>query len=90
MLLCRPHRLKPVDCKFISKVAKLVPVIPVLAKADSMTSDELQAFRKQVATSLLKVRASQFARPGTETRSCRCCQLQAMCGVPEFGHTWRV
>ena len=56
MLLCRPHRLKPVDCKFISKVAKLVPVIPVLAKADSMTSDELQAFRKQVATSLLKVR----------------------------------
>ena len=44
------------DCKFISKVAKLVPVIPVLAKADSMTSGELQAFRKQVGTSLLKAR----------------------------------
>ena len=48
------------DCKFISKVAKLVPVIPVLAKADSMTSNELGAFRKQVAQSLLKVFPKQY------------------------------
>ena len=51
----RPHRLKPVDCKFIARLAKAVPVIPVLAKADSMTTKELDYFRKSVRETLTKV-----------------------------------
>lgn len=54
----RPHRLKPVDCKFISKLAKSVPVIPVLAKADSMTTKELDSFRRTVRETLVKVPGS--------------------------------
>ena len=57
MVCCRPHRLKPVDCKFISRLAKQVPVIPVLAKADSMTAKELASFRQTVSSNLLKVRS---------------------------------
>jgi septin 7 len=43
-----PHRLKPIDVEFIKKLCKEVPVIPVLAKADSMTTDELESFREHV------------------------------------------
>lgn len=50
-----PHRLKPVDCKFIARLAKSVPVLPVLAKADSMTTKELDYFRKSVRETLSKV-----------------------------------
>lgn len=47
-----PHRLKQVDVLFMTRLAELVPVIPVLAKADSMTSQELEEFRERVRASL--------------------------------------
>lgn len=70
MCFGRPHRLKPVDCKFITKLAKLVPVIPVLAKADSMTAPELTSFRHTVSQSLLKVRCRSCSSSLAPAVSC--------------------
>jgi septin 7 len=48
-----PHRMKPVDVQFITALSALVPVVPILAKADSMTSAELETFRQAVRQRLL-------------------------------------
>ena len=47
-----PHRVKPIDLKFMTELSALAPVVPVLAKADSMTTDELQHFRSGVKQAL--------------------------------------
>lgn len=49
-----PHRLKEVDVRFMEQLAERAPVIPILSKADSMTTDELDAFRKHVKAALGK------------------------------------
>ena len=35
-----PHRIKENDIRFMQEVSKMVPVVPVIAKADTMTRDE--------------------------------------------------
>ncbi|BDA49236.1 probable Septin-7 [Coccomyxa sp. Obi] len=47
-----PHRLRPLDLDFMVQLADLVPVVPVLAKADSMTVEELRDFRRHVQDAL--------------------------------------
>ncbi|EIE24975.1 hypothetical protein COCSUDRAFT_83668 [Coccomyxa subellipsoidea C-169] len=47
-----PHRLRPIDIDFMAQLADLVPVVPVLAKADSMTVEELRDFRRHVQEQL--------------------------------------
>jgi len=43
-----PHRLKEIDVEFMSRLAKVVTLIPIVAKADSMTTDELAYFRSLI------------------------------------------
>jgi cell division control protein 11 len=43
-----PHRASKIDSLLIAALSKLVPVIPVISKADAMTSSELQAYRRQL------------------------------------------
>ena len=45
-----PHRLKEVDVTFMKELAAVVALIPVVAKADSMTTSELIAFKQHVLT----------------------------------------
>lgn len=47
-----PHRLKQMDIEFMKQLSAEVPVLPVLAKADCMTSAELDSFREHVRTAL--------------------------------------
>ena len=35
-----PHRIKENDIRFMQEVSKMVPIVPVIAKADTMTRDE--------------------------------------------------
>ena len=42
------HRLKAIDLKFMSAIAARVALIPVIAKADSMTAEETVAFRREI------------------------------------------
>ena len=47
-----PHRLHRTDLRFIKQLNGMVPVIPILAKADAMTPEELKEFRHAVRAAL--------------------------------------
>lgn len=42
------HGLKPLDVEFMQRLHDKVNIIPVIAKADTMTPDECNQFKKQV------------------------------------------
>lgn len=42
------HGLKPLDVEFMQRLCDKVNIIPVIAKADTMTPEEVQLFKKQV------------------------------------------
>ncbi len=41
-------RLKPLDIEFMKRLHDKVNVIPLIAKADTLTPEECQLFKKQV------------------------------------------
>lgn len=41
-------RLKPLDIEFMKRLHEKVNIIPLIAKADTMTPEECQLFKKQV------------------------------------------
>lgn len=41
-------RLKPIDVIVLKKLVQVVNVVPVIAKADSLTMEERAAFKKRV------------------------------------------
>lgn len=43
------HGLKPLDVEFMQRLCDKVNIIPVIAKADTMTPEEVQLFKKQVS-----------------------------------------
>lgn len=43
------HGLKPLDIEFMQRLCDKVNIVPVIAKADTMTTDECQLFKKQVS-----------------------------------------
>lgn len=43
------HGLKPLDVEFMQRLHEKVNIIPVIAKADTMTPDECAHFKKQVS-----------------------------------------
>ncbi|WIA12746.1 hypothetical protein OEZ85_006381 [Tetradesmus obliquus] len=43
-----PHRTKKIDLVLMAAVSQLVPIIPVIAKADCMTDRELATYRNEV------------------------------------------
>jgi septin family protein len=47
-----PHRIKEMDVQFMARLSQAAPVIPIMAKADCMTSSELESFRKTVRETL--------------------------------------
>jgi Septin len=42
------HTMKEIDLSFLSKLSGLVPIIPVVAKADTMTTDERNLYLSEV------------------------------------------
>ncbi|XP_048576314.1 neuronal-specific septin-3 isoform X2 [Nematostella vectensis] len=42
------HRLKPIDVEFMKRLDKCVNIVPVIAKADNMTLEEREAFRRRL------------------------------------------
>lgn len=42
------HALKPVDVEFMKRLHTKVNLIPVIAKADTMTEEEIVAFKQRV------------------------------------------
>lgn len=44
-----PARLKPLDIEFMKRLHEKVNIIPLIAKADTLTPEECQQFKKQVS-----------------------------------------
>ena len=43
-----PHRMKAIDIEFINQLSSLVPIIPIVSKADMMTIKERNTFLTQI------------------------------------------
>jgi septin family protein len=58
-----PHRLKRLDIEFLKRIHRRASVLPVISKADTMTVDELAAFRAEVKDGLCAAGIDTFADP---------------------------
>eukprot|EP00775_Hariotina_reticulata_P002608 gene2608-2910_t len=47
-----PHRLRPIDIRYMHELGKAVPIIPVITKADTMTIREAQNYKQEVFSKL--------------------------------------
>eukprot|EP00960_Hanusia_phi_P061061 764718-Hanusia_phi.AAC.1 len=82
-----PHRLKPIDVDFMREVSKKVPIIPVIAKSDTMTRDETQEFRRFVASKLSSdpdIRLYPWMTKNREGELCRDSALGDETAMPPF------
>ncbi|CAH8451869.1 unnamed protein product [Schistosoma curassoni] len=59
------HSLKPLDLEFLSRIQDKVNVIPVIAKADTLTPEECREFKKTILSDLAsrKIRVFEFIDP---------------------------
>lgn len=56
-----PHRLKHIDVAFMRRIHKLVNIVPIIAKSDTMTTKEKEEFKIQVREALLREGVEVFA-----------------------------
>ncbi|XP_058790132.1 septin-7 isoform X2 [Phymastichus coffea] len=60
------HGLKPLDIEFMQRLHDKVNIIPVLAKADTMTPDECAYFKKQVLNEIAQHKIKIYEFPEAE------------------------
>ncbi|CAJ1075380.1 uncharacterized protein sept12 isoform X1 [Xyrichtys novacula] len=46
------HRLRPIDIEFMKRLGNIVSIVPVIAKADTLTIDERQDFKERIRQDL--------------------------------------
>ncbi|XP_059204032.1 neuronal-specific septin-3 isoform X2 [Centropristis striata] len=46
------HRLRPIDIEFMKRLGKIVSIVPVIAKADTLTIEERQEFKERIRQDL--------------------------------------
>uniref|UniRef100_A0A4W4H3K6 Septin-type G domain-containing protein n=1 Tax=Electrophorus electricus TaxID=8005 RepID=A0A4W4H3K6_ELEEL len=46
------HRLRPIDVEFMKRLGKIVSIVPVIAKADTLTMDERLDFKQRIRQDL--------------------------------------
>ncbi|XP_070703670.1 uncharacterized protein septin12 isoform X1 [Pempheris klunzingeri] len=46
------HRLRPIDIEFMKRLGKIVSIVPVIAKADTLTIEERQDFKERIRQDL--------------------------------------
>uniref|UniRef100_A0A1A7YK88 Septin 12 n=2 Tax=Iconisemion striatum TaxID=60296 RepID=A0A1A7YK88_9TELE len=46
------HRLRPLDVEFMKRLGKIVSIVPVIAKADTLTVDERHEFKERIRQDL--------------------------------------
>ncbi|KAM3846740.1 septin-9 isoform 2-T3 [Vipera latastei] len=47
------HSLRPLDIEFMRRLSKVVNIVPVIAKADTLTLEERDAFKQRITADLL-------------------------------------
>ncbi|KAK2572024.1 Neuronal-specific septin-3 [Acropora cervicornis] len=48
------HKLRPIDVEFMKRLDKCVNIVPVIAKADTLTIEEREAFRRRLREDIQK------------------------------------
>ncbi|CAN9505355.1 unnamed protein product [Ophioblennius macclurei] len=46
------HRLRPIDVEFMQRLGKIVNIVPVIAKADTLTVEEREEFKERIRRDL--------------------------------------
>ncbi|XP_027043484.1 neuronal-specific septin-3-like [Pocillopora damicornis] len=54
------HRLRPIDVEFMKRLDKCVNIVPVIAKADTLTVEEREAFRRRLREDIEKNRINIY------------------------------
>uniref|UniRef100_UPI00398F0A27 septin-7-like n=1 Tax=Pristiophorus japonicus TaxID=55135 RepID=UPI00398F0A27 len=60
------HGLKPLDIEFMKRLHEKVNIIPLIAKADTLTPEECQHFKKQIMKEIKEQMIQIYQFPGTE------------------------
>uniref|UniRef100_A0A3B3UN34 Septin n=1 Tax=Poecilia latipinna TaxID=48699 RepID=A0A3B3UN34_9TELE len=60
------HGLKPLDIEFMKRLHEKVNVIPLIAKADTMTPEECQQFKKQIMKEIHEHKIKIYDFPETD------------------------
>ncbi|XP_046661507.1 septin-7-like isoform X3 [Homalodisca vitripennis] len=60
------HGLKPLDVEFMQRLHEKVNIIPVVAKADTMTPDECTHFKKQILNEIAQNKIKIYEFPETD------------------------
>lgn len=63
------HRLQPLEIYIMKKIDQFVNIIPVIGKADTMTSDELNHFKKRVIADMVREKIRYFREPHNEKKA---------------------
>ena len=53
-------RLRPIDVEFMKRLDKCVNIVPVIAKADTLTIEEREAFRRRVSNATFSERPNEW------------------------------
>lgn len=54
------RRLRPIDVEFMKRLDKCVNIVPVIAKADTLTIEEREAFRRRVSNATFSERPNEW------------------------------
>uniref|UniRef100_A0A673A9S0 Septin n=1 Tax=Sphaeramia orbicularis TaxID=375764 RepID=A0A673A9S0_9TELE len=60
------HGLKPLDIEFMKRLHEKVNIIPLIAKADTMTPEECQQFKKQIMREIQEHKIKIYEFPDTD------------------------
>nr|XP_046273397.1 septin-7 isoform X1 [Scatophagus argus] len=60
------HGLKPLDIEFMKRLHEKVNIIPLIAKADTMTPEECQQFKKQIMKEIQEHKIKIYEFPETD------------------------
>ncbi len=60
------HGLKPLDVEFMQRLHDKVNIIPIIAKADTMTPDECNQFKKQILNEIAQHKIKIYEFPDTD------------------------
>ncbi|RXM29146.1 Septin-7 [Acipenser ruthenus] len=63
VLFNRDERLKPLDIEFMKRLHEKVNIIPLIAKADTLTPEECQQFKKQIMKEIQEHKIKMYEFP---------------------------
>lgn len=75
-----PHRLRPVDVRYMAELGKVVPILPIVTKADTMSTAEAAKYRREVYNRLQSPGVPGSKGEGTGRR---CWKARGVPGLPD-------